>query len=491
MAEPRAAFTTKAAPVLIVGAGIFGLSTAIHAARRGYTNITVYDHQNYEKNQYEFEEGCDAASADINKIVRTAYGDQVEYQEMCTEAINEWLKWNTELASGNDLPPHMSSKDRVFINNGCTSLNGTTSMHNYDIDSIASMRAAGLKNSALITSDKQDQSEAKRQGLAFAIDPFNRQKRGLPYTSLLDTTAGYAIAHKACWLALHKAKRLGVHFVLGGHKGTLKELCYKDKAQTEISGITTMDGKFHAGSLVLVACGGWTPSLVTELDGLCETTAGSVAFVKIPRGSTLFERFSPENFPTFMYKMGGGKNGGLYGFARDDRGQMKIGYRGTKYTNPTMQADGKVRSVPVTRWTRPFHTSQIPGHALNIINQFIDEELPEIRAEGLGVTSTRLCWYTDTFDDHYLIDYVPGKKNLMVATGGSGHAFKFLPVIGRHVVDIWEGKETNTLPKKNWLWRKQVMGETPYNVIMQGHDGPNVLSNSNLVSAGVQNMAKL
>jgi sarcosine oxidase / L-pipecolate oxidase len=411
---------------------------------------------------------------------------------MCVEAIKEWRKWNDELASGDDLPPGMSSKDRVFINNGTTSLSGRSSMDKYELDSIDSMKTTGVKDAMLVTADEKDQVEAVRQGLAFATDPFGRKKRNLPYIGLLDTTGGYAVADKACWLALHKAKRLGVRFVLGRHTGALKAFRYSDMARTELSGIVTIDDKFHAGSLVLVACGGWTPSLIPELDGFSETTAGSVAFVKIPRSSPLSERFSHENFPSFQYKMHEGRNGGLYGFPCDDRGLLKVGYRGIKYTNPVMQLDGKERSVPVTRWTRPFHTSKIPAHALKVIDQFIDDELPEIRAEGLGVTSTRLCWYTDTFDDHYIIDYVPNKRNLMVATGGSGHAFKFLPVIGKHVVDIWEGVGTNQLLKKRWMWRKQAPGQTPSNVIMEGSEGPNTLSKADLVAPEVENiMAKL
>jgi sarcosine oxidase/L-pipecolate oxidase len=309
---------SKDAPIVIIGARIFGLSTAIHAARRGYTNITVYDRQPYERTQYDFEEGCDAASAgeemrytmqrpitdrtscNTNKIVWTTYGDETDYQEMCVEDIQAWRQWNNDLASGDDLPPHMTSDDHVFINNGCTSLNGTTSMNKSDQDSLANIRASGAKTSALVTSCPSDQAEAERQGLSYAIDPFNRAKKGLPYTGLLDTTAGYAVAHKACWLALHKVRGLGVRFVLGEEKGALKALCYKDSARTEISGFTTMDGEFHAASLPLVACGGWTPTLVPELDGLCDATAGSVAFVKIPRSSPLFERFAPKNFPTFI-----------------------------------------------------------------------------------------------------------------------------------------------------------------------------------------------
>jgi sarcosine oxidase/L-pipecolate oxidase len=47
----------------IVGAGIFGLSIALHLARRGYRNITVFDKQPYDKTLYSYLNGCDAASA--------------------------------------------------------------------------------------------------------------------------------------------------------------------------------------------------------------------------------------------------------------------------------------------------------------------------------------------------------------------------------------------------------------------------------------------
>jgi glycine/D-amino acid oxidase-like deaminating enzyme len=49
--------------IIIIGAGIFGLSTAIHLAQRGYTQITVFDRQPYHETLYDYEKGCDAASA--------------------------------------------------------------------------------------------------------------------------------------------------------------------------------------------------------------------------------------------------------------------------------------------------------------------------------------------------------------------------------------------------------------------------------------------
>jgi len=60
----------KTDAIIIVGAGIFGLSTAIHLARRGYTNVTVFDKQPYEKTLYSYTEGCDAASAGSFWIIR-------------------------------------------------------------------------------------------------------------------------------------------------------------------------------------------------------------------------------------------------------------------------------------------------------------------------------------------------------------------------------------------------------------------------------------
>ena len=42
-----------------------------------------------------------------------------------------------------------------------------------------------------------------------------------------------------------------------------------------------------------------------------------------------------------------------------------------------------------------------------------------------------MCWYTDSLDNSFVIDYVPGYADtVFVASGGSGHGFKFLPVLG-------------------------------------------------------------
>lgn len=79
---------------------------------------------------------------------------------------------------------------------------------------------------------------------------------------------------------------------------------------------------------------------------------------------------------------------------------------------------------------------------------------------------------------------MPKKKNLMVATGGSGHGFKYLPVLGKYVVDIIEGKEDGDMGtelRKRWMWRSLGAGEKAYNVIGEGKYGERTLAKQVLV----------
>lgn len=464
--------------ISIVGAGIFGLSTALHLARRGYKNVTVYDKQTYHTTQYSYFKGCDGASADINKIIRSAYGSQTEYQQLSIEAIEAWKQWNADLRDGNDVPEGMSRASRVFIQCGSLSFTDSEELPEFERATVANMESAGHRDTQLITNNEDHLAIAKSRAFGLAMDPFLRQKKGKPNVGVLDSTGGVAIADQACRLALHKARKLGVNFVLHPSAGAFDG--YMTAANGSILGIKTKDGKTHPAKLTIMACGGWTPSLLPELDGLCEATAGSVVIYKIPRTSPLWDRFSPEHFPTWLWKMRDGAEGGLYGFPRDENGYLKLGYRGTKYTNPERQGDGVERSVPITRWTKGQKLKEIPAQAMNVLRRFITENLPEIEEEGIKIETTRICWYTDSFDNHFVIDHVPDRPGLFVATGGSGHAFKYLPNIGNWVVDVIEGVEATRPAIQAWRWRV-LGGRQAYNVLLEGSKSARSLGNVPLV----------
>ena len=215
------------------------------------------------------------------------------------------------------------------MNSGSLCIFTTPELPPFEQQSLDNITAADQGHTQFVANKPEDRTRATEVGFGYALDPFGRESRGKAYNALLDTIGGLCYADKACLFALNKARSLGVKFVFGT-KGTFKSFTYSKSDPEEVTGVLTADGVEHAAALTIVAGGGWTPTLVPELDGLCETTGGSVLFYKIPRESPLWDRFSSKNFPSYQLGMRDGAKGGIYGFPRDEKGIMKIGYRGTK-----------------------------------------------------------------------------------------------------------------------------------------------------------------
>ncbi len=66
--------------------------------------------------------------------------------------------------------------------------------------------------------------------------------------------------------------------------------------------------------------------------------------------------------------------------------------------------------------------------------------LPDV---GDVVLDAYTCIYTMTPDDHFIIDRHPGSRNVVYATGFSGHGFKFAPVVGEVLADLAQNGETD------------------------------------------------
>lgn len=58
----------KSDAIIIVGGGAFGLSSALHLSRKGYTNISVFEKDDSVPPR-------SSAANDLNKIVRAEYED--------------------------------------------------------------------------------------------------------------------------------------------------------------------------------------------------------------------------------------------------------------------------------------------------------------------------------------------------------------------------------------------------------------------------------
>lgn len=117
-----------------------------------------------------------------------------------------------------------------------------------------------------------------------------------------------------------------------------------------------------------------------------------------------------------------------------------------------------------------------------MISKLVETYLPALVEEKVPVAMSRLYWYTDFFDNHYLIDRVPGVEGLVCVTGGSGHAFKYLPNIGKWVVSILEGRDQDEPLVNAWKWRLLKEGQTPVNQLMLGRMEDRTPDNTKLIS---------
>jgi sarcosine oxidase/L-pipecolate oxidase len=486
---------TKDSRIIIVGAGVFGLSTTLHLLKRGYTNIHLFDRQPFHQNHYDETAGADGASCDVNKIIRASYGDQKLYQDLALQAMSEWTRWNDDLAATppDQLPPVLNPTIPLWHNSGSLRL----SDHGLEPKEEKTQKTlpASLHHTQYRISSAQRRADAHRHGIpATKLDPFDRLPRGLPVDGILDTTAGFVLASRACAWALHLCLRSGHVHTHFGPDHALTALAHPPPSATttttHVTGIITQTGHHHPAALVLIACGGWTPALIPETDSLLETTAGSVfSFQLPPSRPDLWRKYSAAHFPVWSWNMNSpfssraeGRLYGLYGLPRTPEGVVKVAFRGAKWTSYTGRSprSGARVSVPRTAEEEEGEDDDddggaVPREALRVVRAFVRENLPELA--GLELARARLCWYTDSVDNDFLIDHVPGVEGLVVASGGSGHGFKFLPVLGQHVVDVIERRETEYTRLFQW----RAVPEGKRNGLEEGPEGPRTLDKQEMV----------
>ena len=74
----------------------------------------------------------------------------------------------------------------------------------------------------------------------------------------------------------------------------------------------------------------------------------------------------------------------------------------------------------------------LPGDA-HVVRNILLSRLPDANGPLLA---HRVCLYSNSPDQHFLIDAHPDHKNVHFAAGFSGHGFKFAPVIGEILADL-------------------------------------------------------
>jgi len=176
--------------------------------------------------------------------------------------------------------------------------------------------------------------------------------------------------------------------------------------------VRTARGRWRAATLVLAA-GAWLGRLVPELD-LPLTVTRQALFWFTPRAHP--ERFEPERFPIFIWEDEPGRF--LYGFPDLGDGVKMARHMEGEPTDP----DGVRREV-----------SEAETEALRAaVARCIPDAPGPLRASAV-------CLYTNTPDQHFIVDRHPAHEQVVIASPCSGHGFKFASALGEVLADLATG----------------------------------------------------
>ncbi|KAI8241110.1 L-saccharopine oxidase [Colletotrichum sp. SAR 10_99] len=468
--------------------GIFGLSLAVALSKKPGNRVHVFDRHQYDESGYspDFAHSTQAASVDHNKIFRASYGKNIHYQRLALESRSAWEKIN-ELRR-----EEKNEEERSELFSGCGMLRvqPDADLGALERETLRNFERDGLRDTQFVKSDPTDRQRATERGwdsklLEFAIPDSSSNQS---FEAVLDSTAGFTKCSEACAYFYKVAERQGVVFHFGPQKGGFGSLIEENVPESSTKraiGLKTKDGAVHKADVVVIAAGSFSTQLLPELSYHLESSAGSVVTFKVDKDDErLWDKYSPERFPVITWKSAArtvdGKDiGSIYVFPRTSDGLIKIGYRGIKFTNfqpappdAGFTQDGKW-SVPMS----PADSRVVPDRAREAIKPFVSIFLPDFKEQDFY--STKMCWYTDSLDNSFVIDYVPNyaDNSVFVCTGGSGHGAKFLPVLGEHAADILlNGEQSSSFMRPYWRWRETARRG---NGLEEGPKGPRNIGSSN------------
>jgi sarcosine oxidase len=176
--------------------------------------------------------------------------------------------------------------------------------------------------------------------------------------------------------------------------------------------VTTDRGRYEAERLVLTA-GAWIGELAPIVQRLAIAERQVLAWLQPKRP----EWFARERFPVFNIDV---EEGRYYGFPIYEVPGFKFGRY--HHRSEKSAADLVRREVDEADET--------------LLRQFADRYFPQ----GNGPTmALRTCMFTNTPDEHFIIDHHPAHKQVVVASPCSGHGYKFCSVIGEILADLATG----------------------------------------------------
>lgn len=314
-----------------------------------------------------------------SRIVRKAYFEHPDYVPLLEQSYNGW----DEI--------YMKSGTQLFYKNG---------LAYYGPSDHFVME--GIKSSA-----SQYKIELDRPAANPNNDFFNIPKQ---YETLFEPEAGFALSEETIKTFTAEAQKSGAEICIGERVEDW-ELIDGDVE------VTTTKNTYRAKKIVITN-GSYVQGLLPSVSSTMNITGQILTWLKVDNP----ELFQMENFPCWVIA-DEEFEGVFYGFPI----LQKEKYGGEGYLKLAQHAPAELISP---EQLSDFDISKEHER----MERFISKYLP---LEGIEIKSQSRCMYTNTSDEHFIIDLLPDTNSqVVIGTGFSGHGFKFVPVIGEILADL-------------------------------------------------------
>lgn len=273
--------STSNRSVIIVGAGICGITSAIELRKRGFI-VQLFDPGPLPHPQ--------AASNDISKMIRMDYGTDELYMSLMLEAFPLWHEWNRQWGK------------TLYHEEGWLLLTrGEMKPGSFEYANFERLQQHG--------------QPLERISAGILKQRFPAWNSDLYTDGYYNPRAGWAEADKVMDQLFLEAQSLGVQF----HAD--KKVEYLLERGSRVIGVVANGKEKHFADSVIVAAGSWTPRLLPYLSDVMWATGQSVFH---------FRPDNPEQYkaPHFVAWAADIATTGWYGFPANDQGILKVANHG-------------------------------------------------------------------------------------------------------------------------------------------------------------------
>lgn len=318
-----------------------------------------------------------ASSGGETRVIRGVYNGQRVYIDMVRRALDLWRE-------------HETAWGRTLYRQ-----TGALWMFETDNDAFARRSVEPMRDVRL-TVDELSLADAARRFPQIRFE-------GVRHV-WWESEAGYLLAREACELVRQACVRAGVEYVAARAGAT-------PIVNERMSHVTLGDGTRREGDAFVFACGPWLGGLFPDVVGKrVRATKQDVLYFGTPEGDRQFDVGTMPVWVNLGAKL-------VYGIPGNER-------RGFKVADDTLGRD--VDPTSLERVVSP--QSVVTARAILRRRFPVLARAPLVHAE--------VCQYESTPDGHFLMDWHPAARNVLLLGGGSGHGFKMGPAIGEMAASL-------------------------------------------------------